>query len=200
MLQDRHDGYLLKLVAAICIVGIAAVLGIVWLTDGNPTITSDDTSDDASVPIVVAPPAGSAASNEQADAPTTPDTETDGNSADSEGFQIEELSAECDEEGEEIGVSDLPLGADWRTTERGVYAHTPVRITCETDVSTKELTFEWSATHGEIEGDGASITWVAPDHGAKSEVSVVVRSSSGTEQSAVLHFRVATCDCIYNRY
>ncbi len=193
-------GTLLKLVAAICIVGIAAVLGIVWLTDGNPTITPDDASDDASAPIVVAPPAGSAPSNEPADAPTTPDTETDSNSADSEAFHIEELSAECDEEGEEIGVSDLPLGADWRTTERGIYANTPVRITCEVDISTEDLTFEWSATHGEIQGNGSSITWVAPDHGAKSEVAVLVHSNSGTEQSAALHFRVVTCDCLYNRY
>lgn len=200
---------LLKLVVLVCIVGIAAVLGIVWLGDGSPSITPDDTSDDSSVPIVVTPPAGTVepAENDQStDASSTTGPETassdgsDDSSADSDAFEIEELTAECLDADEEFGVTALPPGADWRTTMRGVYANSPVLITCETDVSTEDLDFEWSATHGEIQGSGASITWVAPNHGAKSEVAVVVRNKSGIEQSAALQFRVATCDCIYERY
>ncbi len=191
---------LLKLVVVVCIVGIAAVLGIVWLTEGSPTTAPGDTSEDSSVPIIVTPPAGTvdpAESDQPTDAPAA---QVDDSSTGSDVFTIEELSAECLEAGEEFGVTALPLGADWRTTARGVYANTPVLITCQTDVSAEDLTFEWSATHGEIQGSGPSITWVAPEHGAKSEVAVVVRNNNGISQSAALQFRVATCDCIYERY
>jgi hypothetical protein len=112
---------------------------------------------------------------------------------------IEELTAEC-EIAEGYGVSALPLGADWRSTERGVYSGSPVVITCVTVGSVGELTYEWSADIGEVQGGGQSIVWVAPGHGAKAQVSVVVEDEYGRRQSSALSFRVATCDCIFNRY
>ncbi|MCK9357072.1 MAG: hypothetical protein M0R22_08035, partial [Dehalococcoidia bacterium] len=114
-------------------------------------------------------------------------------------FSIEELTAECDA-GEGFGVTALPLGADWRVTERGVYSNSPVIITCETDGSTDGLTYEWVADDGEIEGSGDSIVWTAPGHGAKVQVSVMVRDGSGGEELAALNFRVATCKCMYQKY
>jgi len=114
-------------------------------------------------------------------------------------FWIEELTAECDA-GEDFGVTALPLGADWRVTERGVYKNSPVTITCETGGAGEGLTYDWTADEGEIEGSGASIVWTAPDHGAKIKVSVMVRDISGVEETAALNFRVATCECVYKRY
>jgi hypothetical protein len=114
-------------------------------------------------------------------------------------FSIEELTAECDA-GEKFGVTALPLGADWRVTERGVYADSPVVITCVTAGANDALTYDWIADDGVIEGSGDSIVWTAPDHGAKIKVSVVVRDGNGLEEQAELNFRVATCKCVYQRY
>jgi hypothetical protein len=115
------------------------------------------------------------------------------------GFWIEELVAECDA-GEGLAVSPLPLGADWRQTERGVYIYSPVSVACLIGGSGEDLTFEWTATVGEIHGGGDSIVWTAPPHGAKAQVTVTVRDSVGRAESATLNFRVATCDCVFERY
>ena len=76
----------------------------------------------------------------------------------------------------------------------------PVTITCETSGATEGLTYDWSADEGTVEGNGATIVWTAPDHGAKIQVSVMVRDPHGVEEIAALHFRVATCECVYKRY
>lgn len=183
----------LKILLAACVLGIAAVVGIVMLPDSTPqdvpmTLTPAPASD-----LTTTPESGPAAEPEPAGV-EEPTGETL-----SPAFWIEELTAEC-ELSEGFGVSDLPLGADWRTTERGVYSDSPVVVTCETGGSTEDITFEWSADVGEVQGSGDSIVWVAPGHGAKARVTVVVQNSSGGEESATLNFRVATCDCIFQRY
>ena len=186
-------GRFLKIVIVGCAVGIVGVIGTVMLLGPAPE------SDIAPADTAPAPDLVFAEESRPDIEPESGGVEEPPKQTRDTVFWIEELTAECDE-GEEVGVSRLPLGADWRTTERGVYAESPVTITCVTDGASEGLVFEWSANFGEIEGSGDSIVWVAPDHGAKAQVSVVVRDETGNEETAALNFRVATCDCIYERY
>jgi len=117
----------------------------------------------------------------------------------SPAFWIEELTAECDA-GEGFAVTPLPLGADWRVTERGVYLNSPVVLTCVTGGANESLSYDWVADEGEIEGSGDRVVWTAPDHSTDVQVSVMVRDSSGAEELASLSFRVATCECVYQHY
>jgi len=183
----------LKIVMAACVVGIVAVVAVGLQSDAVP---EDETLSPALPPTLVlstTPPSGPTSE------PEPEQTEELAADTPSPAFWIEELTAECDA-GEEFGVTALPLGTDWRVTERGVYKNSPVTITCETGGAIEGLTYDWSADEGEIEGSGASIVWTAPDHGAKIQVSVMVRDSSGGEELAALYFRVATCECVYQRY
>jgi len=184
-------GSFLKILIAACALGIVGIVASVVLLETEPV--SDIAAVEPAPALVFADESG-------------PDVEPESGGVEEPRkqtgdavFWIEELTAEC-EEGEDVGVSELPLGADWRTTERGVYAESPVTITCVTDGASEGLVFEWSAHFGEIEGGGDTIVWVAPDHGAKAQVSVVVRDETGNEEAAAINFRVATCDCIYERY
>ena len=185
---------LLKILVVVCVVGIAVVVGIVLLYDS----TSGEAPAE-SPPISIAP--GFETDPGQSTVPepsaTVPDPSPSG--ATSSAFWIEELSAEC-EPHDDFAVSALPLGADWRTTERGVYSNSPVLITCHTGGSAHDLSYQWSADFGEIQGSGDRIVWVAPAHGARAHVSVVVTDGTGTAQSAQLVFRVATCDCVFDRF
>ncbi|MBN1857018.1 MAG: hypothetical protein JW846_08710 [Dehalococcoidia bacterium] len=182
---------LVKILVAVCLVGMAAVAGIVVAFDSAPQ--------EVPAPTAPAPTFDQTTTTEVETVADTAPVEEPPAETLSAAFWIEELTAECDS-GDGIGVSELPLGADWRTTERGVYSNSPVVITCETGGSTEELTFEWSANFGEVQESGDRIVWIAPDHGAKAQVIVVVQNSRGDEQSATLNFRVATCDCIFQRY
>ena len=183
----------LKMVVAVSVLGIAAVVGIVMLLDSTPQ--------DVPLPLTLVPASDLSTTPESVPAAEPESTRTEESAGEtlSPAFWIEELTAECDLS-EGFGVSDLPLGADWRITERGVYSDSPVVITCETGGSTEGLTFEWSANVGEVQGSGDNIVWMAPGHGAKAQVTVVVQNSSGDEESATMNFRVATCDCIFQRY
>jgi hypothetical protein len=185
---------MLKILAAVCVLGIAVVLGIVFLLD-SPVDSAPALDIPATDPpsLAFAPPQSSAAPEPE------PTVERDSETQAAE-FQIEELTAVCDDETGVFAVSALPLGADWRTTERGVYSGSPVLMTCVTSGTDSDLTYEWSADYGEIDGSGPSVLWVAPGHGARATVAVTVRDSFGNDRNASLVFRVATCDCIFNRY
>ena len=185
----------LKILAALCALGIVAVVGTVMLS--APSQEGDIAPADTA-------PAPDLAFADELGTDTEPESgslQEPAQDAAGTTFWIEELTAEC-EEGEEIGVTGLPLGADWRITERGVYANSPVLITCTTGGSSEGLVYEWSANFGEIDGSGDSIVWEAPGHGAKAQVSVVVRdgTDNDNEETGSLNFRVATCECIYQRY
>lgn len=187
-------GSFAKILMVVCALGIAGVVGTVVLSQPEPLSGTAPTDATQAPVLIFADEAEPDAESEQGGLEELPKEIVDA------ACWIEELTAECDDEGEEVGVSDLPLGADWRTTERGVYANSPVRITCVIDGAQGDLTFDWDANFGEVEGSGSSIVWVAPDHGAKAQVTVVVQDSEGNDETASLSFRVATCDCIYERY
>jgi hypothetical protein len=185
---------LLKIVAAVCVLGIAAVLGIATLLD-SPV----DSAPPLDIPPTDAPSLTFAPPQTIVAPEPEPTVELDSETQAAE-FQIEELTAVCDDETGVFAVSALPLGADWRTTERGVYSSSPVLLTCITGGNDSDLTYEWSTDYGEIDGSGPSVLWVAPGHGARATVAVTVRDSFGNNRKASLVFRVATCDCIFNRY
>jgi hypothetical protein len=183
-------GKILKVLVATGIVGIAAVVVIVLQLDStvqSAPAAADTPRESPSLILATTPEPTTAPAPEPTGEPSSP------------AFWIEEVTAECDE-GEDFAVSALPLGADWRTTERGVYNYSPVTLVCEVGGSTDDLTFEWSATDGDIQGSGGSIVWTAPAYGARVTVTVVVRNSSGRTESASMTFRVATCECVFKRY
>ena len=188
-------GTFLKVIVAVCVVGIAAVLGMVALLDSPVQSAPAPASEPPSAPSLTlqTPPPPSAS------APPA-EVEEPGGDRPAKEFRIEELTAECDDETGIFAVSALPMGANWRTTERGVYSGSPVEIACVTDGGDTDLTYEWSADFGEVKGTGPDITWEAPGHGARATVSVTVRDRHGNSEKASLTFRVATCDCIFNRY
>lgn len=189
----------LKIMIAVCAVGIAAVLGVVLLFDNALGLESPP-GEDSTPSITVMEPSPSDSQDSQELQPT--ETADDAQEVDASRmltFSIVEVTAVCDAGGE-YGVSPLPLGADWRTTERGVYSNSPVTLTCETSGETDNLAYVWSTNFGEIDGVGERVVWTAPDHGAKARVTVAVRNSAGLEQKATLNFRVVTCDCLFDRY
>jgi len=184
-----------KSFARICLLAIVAGSGIALPSGCAPESTPAPVPTAPATPSLVVEAAPTV--NEAPQPEPTPTQTTGSNSL--PDMLIEELTAEC-EIAEGYGVSALPLGADWRTSERGVYSGSPVVITCVTADSAGELTYEWSVDSGELQGAGRSIVWVAPGYGAKAQVSVVVEDAHGTRQSAALSFRVVTCDCLFNRY
>lgn len=190
----------LKVVMVVCIGGIAAVLAIGALSDSDAEETPASIVLAPTVDSSTPPPAGPASEPEPVLTDEPSDDPAPAPVAAAPSFRIEELTAECRSDDDDFAVTALPLGTDWRVTERGVYKNSPVTITCETSGASEGLVYDWTADEGEIEGSGASIVWTAPDHGAKVKVSVMVRDSFGVEELAALNFRVATCECVYKRY
>jgi len=72
------------------------------------------------------------------------------------------------------------------TAEREVTASTECQISCEADdtdgnTDGNNLNYWWSADGGTIEGEGSSITWVAPDTGGNYTVKLLVTDGKGGE-------------------
>ena len=68
------------------------------------------------------------------------------------------------------------------TAEREVTASTECQISCEaTDVDGATLNYWWSANGGMIEGEGNSITWIAPDIAGDYTIKVMVTDGNGGE-------------------
>lgn len=56
------------------------------------------------------------------------------------------------------------------------------------------LNYEWSASGGEINGEGASITWTAPKEADKYKITVTVSNGQGDELSDSIRIKVITVD------
>jgi len=68
------------------------------------------------------------------------------------------------------------------TAEREVTTSTECPISCEAaDVDGDALNYWWSADGGMIEGEGSSITWVAPDTAGNYTVKLLVTDGKGGE-------------------
>jgi hypothetical protein len=84
-------------------------------------------------------------------------------------------------------ITSLVAAADWITPSGSV------QLTCNaTDPDGDELTYEWTATAGNISGTGAVVNWTAPQEVGIYDVTVVVKDSHGDSVMDSLHISVAT--------
>ena len=75
-------------------------------------------------------------------------------------------------------ISSLVADADW-TLPLG-----SIQVTCEaTDPDDDELSYEWSATRGNISGTGAAVNWTAPQDVGVYNVTVVVKDGHASEDA-----------------
>ena len=82
-------------------------------------------------------------------------------------------------------ISSLVADPDW-TSPLGT-----IRLTCEaSDSDEDELTYEWTATGGDISGTGAAVNWTAPQEVGVYNVTVVVKDSHASEDVAFLRLSV----------
>jgi len=84
-------------------------------------------------------------------------------------------------------ITSLVADADW-TTPSG-----RLRMTCNaTDPDGDELTYQWTATAGNISGTGSAADWTAPKEVGIYDITVVVKDSRGGSVTDSLHITVAT--------
>ncbi len=70
----------------------------------------------------------------------------------------------------------LTAASEWTMPETSVF------VSCEaSDLDGDELTYQWSATAGEVFGQGTSVVWLAPIDPGGYSVKVIVRDSYGGE-------------------
>jgi hypothetical protein len=73
-------------------------------------------------------------------------------------------------------LASLTADSDW------VFAGESIRVACEvSDVDGDEVTLEWTATGGELYGQGNAMVWLAPEEAEVYWLSVVARDSYGGE-------------------
>ena len=84
-------------------------------------------------------------------------------------------------------ITSLLAAADWITPSGSV------QVTCNaTDPDGDELTYEWTATAGNISGTGSVANWTAPQEVGIYDITVVVKASDGDSVMDSLHISVAT--------
>jgi hypothetical protein len=84
-------------------------------------------------------------------------------------------------------ISTLAADSDW------VPAGGSTRLHCEvTDQDGDKVTLEWSATGGELFGEGNAVIWVAPDEGDVHWVTVVARDNYGGESRRAMPVSVTS--------
>jgi hypothetical protein len=84
-------------------------------------------------------------------------------------------------------IYSLVADADW-TTPSG-----SLQVTCNaTDPDGDELSYEWSASGGDISGTGAAVNWTTPEEVGIYQVTVVVTDSHGGEGTRFVYLSVVT--------
>jgi len=85
------------------------------------------------------------------------------------------------------GSYEVAVTADWITPSGSI------QVTCNaTDPDGDELTYEWTATAGNISGTGSAANWTAPQEVGIYDITVVVKDSHGDSSTDSLHISVAT--------
>ena len=90
-------------------------------------------------------------------------------------------------------VTSLATDVDWSTP------YGTIRVTCNaSDPDGDELTYEWSATGGNISGTGPEAIWTAPEAIGTYHVTAVVRDrhGAGDTKSVILHVATGTAPII----
>jgi predicted secreted protein len=84
-------------------------------------------------------------------------------------------------------IISLIADADWTTPSGNL------QVTCNaSDPDGDELSYEWTATAGDISGTGAVVTWAAPQEVGTYYVTVVVKDDYGGEATRIKPLSVAT--------
>jgi hypothetical protein len=84
-------------------------------------------------------------------------------------------------------IDSVVADADW-TTPSGI-----LQVTCNaTDPDGDELSYEWSASGGSIDGTGAVVDWTAPEEVGTYHVTVVVKDGDGGEDIRSMYLSAAT--------
>jgi len=84
-------------------------------------------------------------------------------------------------------ISSLAADADW-TLPSGT-----LQMTCTaSDPDGDELTYEWTASAGDISGAGEAVNWTAPQEVGAHNVTVVVKDGHGSSAARLLRTSVAT--------
>jgi len=83
-------------------------------------------------------------------------------------------------------ITSLVADADW-TTPSG-----SLQVTCTaSDPDGDELSYEWTATAGDISGTGHEVIWTAPEEVGTYDVTVVVKDGHGQEDTGSVTLSVA---------
>jgi hypothetical protein len=84
-------------------------------------------------------------------------------------------------------ITSLVAPADW------IAPSGSVQVTCNaTDPDGDELTYEWTATAGNVSGAGSAANWTAPQEVGIYDITVVVKDSHGDSATDSLHISVAS--------
>jgi hypothetical protein len=84
-------------------------------------------------------------------------------------------------------IAGVVAAKDWGTPSGDV------QVTCNaTDPEGGELTYQWTASAGNISGTGSAINWTAPQEAGIYEITVVVRDVDGGSATDSLYIIVAT--------
>lgn len=84
-------------------------------------------------------------------------------------------------------ITSLAAAAYWITPSGSV------QVTCNaTDPDGGELTYQWTATAGNISGTGAAVNWTAPQEAGIYDITVAVTDVDGGSATDSLHIIVAT--------
>jgi hypothetical protein len=98
--------------------------------------------------------------------------------------KVDDGNGGTDEFSISLGVRNngVPAIQSVSTFDEGVRPGSSVTISCSaTDPDADEMTYTWSATYGEVQGEGASIVWIAPEKLGSYVVNVSVRDTYGAE-------------------
>jgi hypothetical protein len=84
-------------------------------------------------------------------------------------------------------ITNLVANAGW-TTPSG-----SLQVTCDaTDPDGDEISYDWTATGGDISGTGAVVNWTAPQEVGIYDIAVVVKDGHGSSDTRTLPTSVAT--------
>ena len=82
------------------------------------------------------------------------------------------------------------LTSEWRQVKQSM----SVPIECAArDPDGDDLSYAWSATGGSINGEGAAVSWIAPDAYDTYTITVTVTDGDGGQDTESLEIRVACC-------
>ena len=86
-----------------------------------------------------------------------------------------------------VRAVSLTADADWTTPSGSRH------VTCEAeDPDHDELSYEWTATAGNITGTGAAVNWTAPEEAGIYDITVAVSDDHGGSATRTLHISVVT--------